>query len=323
MPAGWSHQLADSCLSAFSVLAGKKPPPCWRGFKWKQIQFSNPLGLAGGVDKSARHIRAWQALGAGFIEVGTITPLPQKVNPGRVLKRNIGQKALWNYMGCPGEGALKISARLKALQRFKSVPVFANIGKNSNTALDLAYQDYTSCISKLSPYVDAFVINISSPNTEGLRSLAGSKYLKNLLEKIYQKSSGLAENRPIFVKWSPDMKEQDFLSALDTAGGCGVEGHIICNSSQELGRTGNAFPKTGGVSGAPLAKTAKKRLALAHKYLSRSRKKYLLISSGGVLKPEDLFERLDRGADLVQVYSALVFYGPHFFLKAKNLFQAK
>ena len=132
----------------------------------------------------------------------------------------------------------------------------------------------------------------------------------------------MKHRKPVFVKWSSDMSEKDFLNALDQAGECGVEGHIICNSSQILGRDlkQNFFPKYGGVSGAPLSDIAKKKLALAHKHLAFDRQKYLLISSGGVLTPEDVFERLNMGADLVQVYSALIFDGPRFFLKTKNTF---
>ncbi len=285
------------------------------------MEFPNPLAPAGGVDKSAKHMKAWWALGAGFIEVGTITPLPQKANKGAILKRNVKEQALWNYMGFPGDGLNRIRDRL-ANNSSRPTPVFANIGKNRDTNLEKAYQDYIRCISTLNPYVDAFVINISSPNTKDLRDLSTPAYLKTLLNKINTHLSSMKYRKPVFVKWSPDMSEKDFLHALDQAGECGVEGHIICNSSEVLGRDlkQDIFPKRGGVSGAPLSNTAKKRLILAHKHLAVNRQKYLLISSGGVLTPTDVFERLDMGADLVQVYSALIFDGPCFFLKTKNTF---
>ena len=323
MPAHWSHLLASPCLSIFSSIAGSRKPPHWKSFKWGNLEFPNPLAPAGGVDKSGRQIKAWWALGAGFIEVGTITPLPQKANKGVILKRNIRNQALWNYMGFPGDGVQAVCNRLKALGTQRSTPIFANIGKNRDTVLEESYKDYIQCISVLNPYVDAFVINISSPNTKGLRNLSTPTYLKTLLDQINCHFSSMKDKKPVFIKWSPDMDERDFLNALDQAGAYGVEGHIICNSSQILGRNLQqcVFSKHGGVSGSPLIDIARQRLMLAHKHLAYDRKKYLLISSGGVLKPEDVFERLDIGANLVQVYSALIFDGPHFFLKTKSVFE--
>ena len=287
------------------------------------MDFPNPVAPAGGVDKSAKQLRAWWALGAGFIEIGTVTPLPQKPNKGIILRKNIKEKALWNHMGFPGDGLKAVCGRLQKLEnRPKLTPVFANVSKNRNTDLDKAYQDYIQCISVLYPYVDAFVINISSPNTKGLRNLSSPSYLKTLLSEINCYISSMKERKPLFVKWSPDMGEKDFLNALDQSGACGVKGHIICNSSQVLGRNlKRGFPKHGGVSGLPLVDIAKERLILAHNHLAFDRKKYLLISSGGVLTPEDVFERLNMGADLVQVYSALIFDGLYFFLKTKNAFK--
>ena len=302
---------------------GNKKPPGWRSFQWGDMQFPNPLAPAGGVDKSARQLRAWWALGAGFIEIGTVTPLPQKPNKGSILRRNLKEKALWNYMGFPGDGLKAVCGRLKQLNnRPRWTPIFANIGKNRDTALDKAHEDYIQCISELYPYVDAFVINISSPNTENLRNLSTPSHLRILLSAINSYLFSMKKRKPVFVKWSPDMDEKDFLNALDQAGECGVEGHIICNSSQVLGRNlQGAFPKYGGVSGRPLTAIAREKLILAHNHLSFDRKKYLLVSSGGVLTPKDVFERLDMGADLVQVYSALIFDGPWFLLKTKHAFK--
>ena len=158
-------------------MVGDKKPPRWKSFKWGNMEFPNPLAPAGGVDKSARHMKAWWALGAGFIEVGTITPLPQKVNKGVSLKRNIKEQALWNYMGFPGDGLKLICDRLTN-NSSRPTPVFANIGKNRYTPLEEADQDYIQCISALNSCVDAFVINISSPNTKDLRNLSTPSYLK-------------------------------------------------------------------------------------------------------------------------------------------------
>ena len=315
LPPDFAHQLADLFLSAYSKTRGNKNPPKWKPVHWKNFYFPNPLAPAGGVDKSAKHLKAWWALGAGFIEVGTITPLPQKKNPSPTLKRNIKTQALWNHLGFPGEGLKVIQKRLKKWQKFRPTPIFANIGKNRTTNNENAEKDYIKCISSLYPYVDAFVINISSPNTKGLGDLAQPKRLKIFLQAIYQSLKSFEKNKkPFFIKWSPDLKNDDFLESLDIALECGAEGHIICNTSTQR-ETNSIFPSHGGISGAPIANISKKRLKLIHKHLGKERKSQLLISVGGVLRPEDVFERLIMGADLVQTYSALVFQGPFFLRK--------
>ena len=319
LPPYLSHQLGSSALSALSSVSIQKKPPKWRSFQWKNLYFPNPVGPAGGVDKSARQVRAWWALGAGVIEAGTITLKAQKANPGPILKRNTQKEVLWNFMGFPNEGALKTAKRLKTLQSFKPTPVFANIGKSRHTPLSKAYQDYVKCIDILHPYVDAFVINISSPNTEGLMDLSQPSYLTELLTAIGRQVRDLDKPKHFFVKWSPDMKEDLFLKGLDIANGCGAGGHIICNTSRHLNRLSGFFPNQGGLSGRFLAGLSKDRLKIAHKHLSSDRNKYLLISVGGVMSAEDVGERLDMGADLVQCYSALVFKGPGFFLSCKKI----
>ena len=252
-------------------------------------------------------------MGAGFIEIGTITPLPQKKNKGPTLKRNIKTQALWNHLGFPGEGVEEAVKKLKIIKEFKPTPIFANIGKNRWTKNEEAEKDYLSCISPLSPYVDAFVINVSSPNTKQLGELSHPQNLKKLLRAIKEKLNSLETTKPFFVKWSPDMSDQDFLAALDIALEEGAEGHVICNTTTQR-EADNLFPRYGGISGAPLARISKERLKLSLKHIGGERKNQLIISVGGVLTPEDVFERLDTGANLVQMYSALVFHGP-FFLK--------
>ena len=314
MPSGLSHQLAELFLSVYSQSIGVKKPPEWRARKWKNLYFPNPLAPAGGMDKSAKHLKAWWALGAGFIEVGTITPLPQKKNPGPVLKRDWKTQTLWNHLGFPGEGMETACKRLKTLYKVRPTPIFANIGKNRNTPNKKAHEDCLKCVRALYPYVDAFVINVSSPNTKKLQDLAGPRELKSLLSPIRQQLSSFQKGKPFFVKWSPDPGERDFLRSLDTALECGAEGHIISNSSAQIRGKKLFPPDRGGLSGAPLSEPAKRRLQLIYKHLGTETKNQLIVSVGGVLKPEDVFERLNMGADLVQTYSALVFQGP-FFLR--------
>ena len=279
------------------------------------------MGPAGGLDKSARHLKAWWALGAGFIEVGTVTPLPQKKNPGVFIKRDWNRKILWNNMGFPGKGADTVSKRLKQLKFQRPTPLFINIGKNRTTPIESAEKDYLSCISTLHSVADAFVINISSPNTKNLKDLAKPALLKKLLTAIQQKLQSLETPKPFFVKWGIDREEKDFLSSLDIALECGAEGHIVCNSSSQREKS-EGFPPYGGVSGAPLKDISIKRLLLLQKHLGAERKNQLLISVGGVLKPKEVWERRALGADLVQTYSGLVFEGPYFFRKALSHFSS-
>ena len=314
LPPGLSHQLANFLLSIYSGVSGNKKPPEWRSFRWNDLYFPNPLAPAGGVDKSAKHIKAWWALGAGFIEIGSITPQAQKKNPGPTLKRDWKKQALWNHLGFPGDGVEVIQKRLKKWQHFRPTPIFANIGKNRNTRNEEAQKDYLHCIASLYPYVDGFVINISSPNTRNLTELSQPQKLKELLQSIQKKIFSFEKRKPFLIKWSPDMEENEFLQSLDITLECGAKGHIICNTSRYR-ETDSLFPKYGGISGAPLAEMSKNRLKLTQKHLGTERKNQLIVSVGGVLTPEDVIERLSFGADLVQIYSALVFSGPFFFKK--------
>ncbi len=346
LPPNVAYKIADFLLVAYSLYAQDQPPPVWRPVQWKGLYFPNPLSPAGGIDKHARCIKAWWALGAGFIEIGTVTPLPQQKNPGVTLKRNTQQQALWNHLGFPGPGLNYVTKQLKKIQQFRPTPIFANIGKNRTTPNQIAYQDYIQCITHLYPYVDGFVINISSPNTKDLCQLAEPNQLKPLLKAIQNTLNHLpptshhkpstshnkpfiSHNKPsishnkkshslqILIKWSPDIPEKDFLLSLDTALECGVNGHILSNSSNGLC---SYFPKNGGVSGRPLTQKAKNQLVLTQKHLGTQRTNQLLISTGGILTIDEVFQRLAMGADLVQVYSALVFQGPLFLKQVyKNI----
>ena len=308
-----AHYMAHLLLSAYSQIQGCPKPLKWQSLCWKGMDFPNPLAPAGGMDKNAKHLPAWWALGAGFIEIGTITPMPQKKNPGMTLKRSYRPETLWNHLGFPNEGVRAVQKNLKKWKDYRPTPIFANIGKNRQTPNDRAEEDYLKCITELFSYVDAFVINISSPNTQGLTKLSEPLRLKRLLAEIHKHLSHFKQKKPFLIKWGPDMSELDFLHSIDIALECGAEGHIICNSSLRR-QASSTWPTHGGLSGASLIQVSKQRLHLIQKHLGMERKNQLIVSVGGVLTVEEVFERLKCSADLVQVYSALVFKGP-FFLK--------
>jgi dihydroorotate dehydrogenase len=308
LPAKVSHALSGLGIEAAACLTGDaqiSQNSEWKPFTWKGLQFKNPLGIAGGLDKNAEHIRAWQKLGAGFIEIGTVTPKPQKGNPGPVIDRDLKQLALWNRMGFPSKGSDYVFKKLSHIN--SQVPLFVNIGKNRDTSLEGAGNDYISLAEKFRELADVLVVNISSPNTPGLRSLANVTSLQNWLGRVIQ----VANPTPVLLKLSPDMSEQDFKDTVLAAAQEGIAGFILTNTT--LSRTpGLTFPQEGGVSGLPLKKKSLEALDQIQTILGSQRSSLLIVSCGGVMTADDVFDRLKRGADLVQTYSALVFNGPGF-----------
>lgn len=333
LPPKLAHDLAPLGLEVMAALAPTRDFT-WRPREWRGLQFRNPLGIAGGVDKNADSLKAWQKLGAGFIEVGTVTPRPQSINPGPVMARNLEQQALWNRMGFPGEGLWSVRENLHefflehsdaraadqnaiagraAPRAFARVPVLVNIGKNRDTANDIASRDYVECITHLAGLADAFVINVSSPNTVGLRELLQPEALLRLLGPcIAARNKSAAPSTPLLLKLSPDI--EDLRLVVATAESLGIDGYITTNTTLHR-EPRSPFPREGGVSGRPLAERSKKSLrdllTLVRSHASGADK--LVISVGGVLTVDDVRERLEMGADLVQVYTAMAFSGPRFF----------
>lgn len=312
-------QLAMDLSGIFLKIRGlvcKKKAYKWRSQTWKGLYFSNPVGTAGGLDKSGAHTKGWWTYGPGFIEVGTITPKPQKANSGPIIKRDIPNQALWNHMGFPNPGWKKAVQNLKSISKSRHTPCFISIGKNRSTPLEDAVKDYLFLIEKLHPFADAFTVNLSSPNTAGLRQLLRPEALYPFLDTLKKSLRALTSPPPLLLKLSPDLSDEDFLKVIDESEKAGIDGWIVCNTT--LDRTGSSLPPHGGLSGAPLAKRSKHLLSLLSQFLGDRKKSKLLISSGGVMNKQDVLERLNLGADLVQVYSILVFEGPSFFEKIQE-----
>jgi dihydroorotate dehydrogenase len=314
-----AHDLSQPALKLYGFFKSPKPF-CWKSFQWRHLHFENPLGTSGGVDKNAETTSAFWALGAGFLEVGTVTPRPQNPNPGNILDRDFSLQAVWNKMGFPNKGVANMKSNLKKISRPYPTPLFINIGKNRDTKNDDAVQDYLFCIKELWPFADAFVVNISSPNTSGLRDLLQPPNLSKLLAPLISECK--SHNLPILLKLSPDMSESDLKSALDISSDLGIDGWILTNTTLQRA-AGVHFPPEGGVSGAPLSELSKTILKSAVRHLGDKRNQKLLISVGGILTPKDILERLELGAHLVQVYSALIFEGPTFFKKVAQDQQAR
>ncbi len=314
LPSQLAHDLSPFFLSLYGALRPSKKLS-WSPVKWKGLTFQNPLGIAGGVDKNAENIQAWWSLGAGFVEVGTITPEPQGPNPGAIIKRFNKEKALWNKMGFPNKGMERAHKKLEALAKDHHTPIFANIGKNRNTPLEKAHEDYIKVMNKINSSVDTFVVNISSPNTKNLRQLLEAKYLTEFLKPIIEHNNNqLGKKNPILLKISPDLTQEQVKSILDVSLNLNIDGWILTNTTTDRSQLQKA-PTAGGVSGQPLAPASRNLLKLCCEHLGDKKAGRIVISCGGVLTPDDVYDRLALGADLVQVYSALVFQGPFFFQK--------
>ena len=292
----------------------------WSSFQWtsstRQLHFPNPLGIAGGVDKNAETLLAWQSLGCGFVEIGTVTPLPQNPNPGKIIQRDLKTLSLWNKMGFPSHGAQVVLKNVETLKQSQklNIPIFINLGKNRTTTNENAHLDYTKLMTLFQNAADAFVINISSPNTVGLRDLAKSETFEPFIHTLMKHHKNLSIRPPLLIKLSPDLSIDDFELTLRTCLKYDIDGFILTNSTVSRDQT-SFYPTEGGVSGAPLKNLSLKALRCAVKICSAEKTKKIIISTGGVMTAADVFERIEMGADLVQVYSTLIFEGPGFFRK--------
>jgi dihydroorotate dehydrogenase len=275
------------------------------------LDFPNPVGLAAGFDKDGRHLDAMAGLGFGFIEVGTVTPRPQPGNPIPRLFRLPSDEALINRMGFNNEGVEALVKRLKK-DKPEGLIVGGNIGKNKDTPIDRADEDYVLCFEALFPYVDYFVVNVSSPNTPGLRTLQEKEPLTRLLNRIQEINQKQQTPKPLLLKIAPDLTDGQLDDILDIAFSIRLDGIVATNTtiSREGLRSNPARIRSigdGGLSGKPL----RQRSTEIIRYLSdRSNGKLIIIGVGGIAGPEDAIEKIEAGATLVQLYTGLIFEGP-------------
>ena len=324
LPVSLAHHIAPFLLKLISSIRSYQVNR-WSSFQWRNLQFSNPLGPAGGIDKNAFNVSDWWKWGVGFVEIGTVTPKAQKSNPHPLLLKDIQNKNLWNHLGFPNKGSDLVKKRILKLKKSYATPLFLNIGKNRQTPENKAYKDYIFLIQVFRNLVDGFVVNISSPNTKGLRNLLSPQKIKDFLVPIVKIAKQGPQPCHLFLKLSPDMTQSNFLYVIDESLHLGFDGWVLTNTTQDR-PTSSSYPQAGGISGTFLKEKSLQCLKLAHNHLNQKlgvqkRKDYLLISVGGVLQPSDVFERLKAGADLVQVYTALVFEGPYFFQKVQDNFK--
>ncbi len=290
------------------------------------LPFKNPIGLAAGFDKNAKYLNELESLGFGFVEIGTVTPLPQDGNLTPRLFRLPKDKALINRMGFNNDGVDVITQRLRSWQLAKrqqlaianlqtvNCPLLigGNIGKNKNTPNETAWKDYEICFNALHDYVDYFVVNVSSPNTPGLRELQEKEPLKKILTHLQTLNKNFAQQKPILLKIAPDLTQTQIDDVIDLAQEINLDGLVAANTTIDRTKlvTTNTELETigaGGLSGLPL----KDRATEMVQYISQKTKgKIPIIASGGIFTGEDAQEKLQAGACLIQVWTGFVYEGP-------------
>jgi len=336
-PPEWVHYFSMNGLKLLCNIGFKKliansfTPKGTLGFKIWNLEFPNRVGLGAGFDKNARYLNELEALGFGFVEVGTVTPLPQAGNDKPRLFRLPKDKALINRMGFNNDGVEKVAQRLikwrekqlafgsqhshngNGLQTANcKLIIGGNIGKNKVTPNEDAWKDYEICFNSLHPYVDYFVVNVSSPNTPGLRELQEKDSLRKILTHLQNENEKFENKKPILLKIAPDLSNDQIDDVINLALEIKLDGLVASNTTisrdglvtqnSKLDAIGN-----GGLSGLPL----KERSTVVVKYICKKTDgKIPVIASGGIFTGDDAKEKINAGASLVQVWTGFIYEGP-------------
>jgi len=282
------------------------------------ILFKNPVGIAAGFDKNALYLQSLETIGFGFVEIGTVTPLAQKGNPKPRLFRLKKDGALINRMGFNNDGVDKVTERLKKWKEKTPdsgngmLRIGGNIGKNKITPNENAWQDYVICFEKLFPWVDYFVVNVSSPNTPGLRELQEKEALRSILTKLQDLNKKQKIQKPLFLKIAPDLTHSQLDDVIELAEEIKLDGLVVSNttisreglhsSANELERIGG-----GGLSGDPLKKKSTEFI----QYIGQKTNHLIpIIGSGGIRSAGDVKEKMQAGAGLIQIWTGFIYEGP-------------
>ena len=327
-PTEWVHYFSMNCLRVLcrvgflrkllaAIFSPKGDLECG---VWN-LEFPNRIGLGAGFDKNAKYLKELESLGFGFVEIGTVTPLPQAGNDKPRLFRLPKDKALINRMGFNNDGVKVIAERLRQWQstvhsqqstaNSQRLIIGGNIGKNKVTPNDEAWKDYEICFKELHHYVDYFVVNVSSPNTPGLRELQEKESLRKILRHLQMINNGKAVAKPILLKIAPDLTREQLDDVIDLASEIKLDGLVATNTT--IDREGLEHNlrigtlETGGLSGKPL----QKRSTEIVKYIfEKTNGEIPIIASGGVFTGADAKEKFDAGASLVQVWTGFIYEGP-------------
>jgi dihydroorotate dehydrogenase len=303
--AEYAHRLALRMLSLMPPLPAPRERP-ELGIKLWGTDFRNPIGLAAGMDKDAVAVRGWETMGFGFAELGTITPRPQAGNDAPRVWRVPERRALINRLGFPSEGMIAVAPRIERMRKAGiSIRLGLNFGPNSNTPPEEVATDYTVLMKGLGPLADFIVINVSSPNTPGLRNWQSPEKMSELFATMLGDAG--ESPRPVLVKIAPDLERSELFRICETALELGVDGIVACNTSVAREALGVSSPHPGGLSGRPLTIRARELIRDIH---THTRGKIPIIGVGGVATAEDAWLHIRAGASLVELYTALIYEGP-------------
>ena len=266
-----------------------------------EMEFSNPLGLAAGMDKKAEAMRGWETLGFGFIEIGGITEHQQDGNPKPRMFRSPKHKALINRMGFNNPGSSNMATHLSKTKK-PNVPLFLNVGKSKITSLEDAHLDYAKTVERCESYVDGFVINVSSPNTPNLRELQKDEDLARIIEAVKLHSN----EKPVLIKIAPDLEDMQIKSIVDTARNLGCAGIVATNTTVSRPDEKGIMSENGGLSGQPLNSRSTEIIRLIADHTDG---KWPIIGVGGISTADDAWDKITNGASLIQIYSSMVFDG--------------
>lgn len=305
LDAEYAHRLTLRMLSLLPPFTPPRERP-ELGIKLWGTDFSNPIGLAAGMDKDAVAIRGWETLGFGFAELGTITPRPQEGNDVPRLWRIPERRALINRLGFPSEGMEAVAPRIERMRKAgMAIRLGLNFGPNSITPPEGIAADYTALMERLGPLADFIVINVSSPNTPGLRNWQSPEKMSELFAAMLGNAG--ESPRPVLVKLSPDLERNELFRVCESALELGVDGIVACNTSVAREALGVSSPHPGGLSGRPLTIRARELIRDIH---THTRGKIPIIGVGGVSTAEDAWLHIRAGASLVELYTALIYEGP-------------
>jgi dihydroorotate dehydrogenase len=304
----WVHHTSLAAMTR-TPLAALLAPFARRSFpslerKFFGLTFPNPVGLAAGFDKNAEGITLWPRLGFGFMELGTVTPRPQPGNPRPRIFRLPAEQGLINRLGFPNVGVEKVAQRLekvKAAGRWPSTPVGLNLGKNKDTPLDEAGRDYVACFRRTRDLADYFVVNVSSPNTPGLRDLQQGALLDSILGPLRDEDPAGA--RPLLIKIAPDLAEAQLEAIVAAVGKHRLAGIVATNTT--IDKTGLSVQEEGGASGRPLTTRSTEVIRSLRRMTDVP-----ILGVGGIFNAQDARDKLEAGADLLQLYTGFVYEGP-------------
>ena len=304
LPPEQSQNISHFFLKLFSGLYKSKQTR----FSVKGLKIKNRLGLAAGLDKNARLINEFDNIGFGFVEVGTVTPKPQYGNPKPRIKRLISNESLLNSLGFPNEGVATIKPRLQKVR--DDICLGVNIGPNKDTVPQEIVNDYLFCYREVFKYADFVTINISSPNTPNLRSLHNIENFKSVIDAILNERSKHQKQPKIFIKISPDEESKTYKDLIETINDSAIDGVVISNTSdnQNLKESLKVGHLPGGISGKSLKNSANKILKEIKTIINQEK---IIVAVGGIFDVDSYNEKFELGADLVQMYTGLIYEGPN------------